>query len=52
MPKKRKRPDEMTNEEIARRVFPKRVIKEVKEAVGEPEEPPIEAPNALDKPNR
>lgn len=48
----RKRPAEMTNEEIARRVFPKRAIQEIKAEVGEPQESPIEATDASDKPTQ
>ena len=39
MAKKRKRPEEMTTEEIARRVFPKRVIEEVTREVSDSESP-------------
>jgi len=35
VPEKKKRPDEMTTEEIARKLFPKRVIEEVKREVSD-----------------
>lgn len=39
MPQKRKRADEMTDEEILKRVFPKPVVEELKRQVAEPESP-------------
>ena len=37
MPRKPKRADEMTDEEILRRVFPKPVVEELKRQIAEPE---------------
>ena len=35
MPKKKKSPREMTNEELARKMFPKKVVDQVKEMASE-----------------
>jgi hypothetical protein len=39
MPSKKKSPREMTTAEIAKKVFPKKVIQTVKEMTKEPEKP-------------
>ncbi len=36
-PKKKKKPDELTNEEVIQKLFPKKVVKEIKKVVKEKE---------------
>lgn len=49
MPRRKKNANEMTDEEILRRVFPKRVVDELKKQVAEPVAMPLPDSESPDK---
>ena len=44
MPRRKKQPHEMTNEELLRHVFPKEAVPHIKRAAREAEKPQVKSP--------